>query len=395
VAVKRDVTHELQLEEQYRQAQKMEAVGRLTAGVAHDFNNMLTAINGFSELISLELAPDDPLQDSVKKVLSSGRRAADLVRQLMAFSRKQIVQPEVLDLNDVIANVDKMLRHIIGEDVELQTIPAPGLWLTKADPVQVEQVILNLAINARDAMPNGGKLTIETANVTLDEAHLGAQPGEYVLLAVSDTGTGMSDDVKSHLFEPFFTTKELGRGTGLGLATVYGIVKQSGGDVQVYSEEGAGTTFKVYLPRVRPATAPATSSPARPEMPAGRETILLVEDDEGARELARRVLSSLGYTLLETRDGQEALRLAADYPGSIHLLLTDVVMPGMSGKALAEQLARSRPGLKTLFMSGYTDNAIAHHGVLDPGIAFLQKPFSPGELARQVRAVLDAAPPAD
>jgi two-component system cell cycle sensor histidine kinase/response regulator CckA len=393
VAVKRDVTRELQLEEQYRQAQKMEAVGRLTAGVAHDFNNILTAINGFSELMSLELAPDHPLQASVQKVLGSGQRAAGLVRQLMAFSRKQIVQPEVLDLNAVLANVDKMLRRIIGEDIALQTIPAPGLWLTRADPVQVEQVILNLAVNARDAMPEGGKLTIETANVTLDEAyaagHLGAQPGEYALLAISDTGIGMNEEVKSHLFEPFFTTKELGRGTGLGLATVYGIVKQSGGDVQVYSEAGVGTTFKVYLPRVGPAAPPPAPPPARPEMPAGRETVLLVEDDEGARELARRVLGGLGYTLLEAKDGQEALRLAADYPDTIHLLLTDVVMPGMGGTVLAEQLARSRPDLKTLYMSGYTDNAIAHHGVLDPGIAFLQKPFGPMELARKVRAVLN------
>jgi two-component system cell cycle sensor histidine kinase/response regulator CckA len=394
VAVKRDVTRELQLEEQYYQAQKMEAIGRLTAGVAHDFNNILTAINGFSELVSLGMAPDDPLQDSVKKVLSSGQRAAGLVRQLMAFSRKQIVQPAVLNLNEVLANVDKMLRRIIGEDVELQSIPAPGLWLTRADPVQVEQIILNLAVNARDAMPDGGKLTIETANVTLDAAyaagHLGTPPGEYVLLAVGDTGTGMSEEVKSHLFEPFFTTKELGRGTGLGLATVYGIVKQSGGDIRVYSEEGVGTTFKVYLPRVGPAVPRSAPAPVRVEMPAGRETVLLVEDDEGTRELARRILLGLGYTLVEARDGQEALRLAADYPGPIHLLLTDVVLPGMGGVAMAEQLVRSRPGLKTLFMSGYTDNAIAHHGVLEPGLAFLQKPFGPMELARKVRAVLDA-----
>jgi two-component system cell cycle sensor histidine kinase/response regulator CckA len=393
VSVKRDVTRELQLEEQYYQAQKMEAVGRLTAGVAHDFNNILTAINGFSELIGLELAPDDPIQESVKKVLGSGQRAAGLVRQLMAFSRKQIVQPVVLNLNEVTANLEKMLRRIIGEDVELHTSPAPGLWLTRADATQVEQVILNLAVNARDAMPDGGKLTIETANVTLDEAdaggHLGTQPGEYVLLAVSDTGTGMNEEVKSHLFEPFYTTKELGRGTGLGLATVYGIVKQSGGDIRVYSEEGVGSTFKVYLPHAGPAAPLATPAPVRPEMPAGQETILLVEDDEAVRSLARRVLSSRGYTLLETKDGQEALRLAAEYPGTIHLLLTDVVMPGMGGTTLAEQLARSRPGLKTLYMSGYTDNAIAHHGVLDPGVAFLQKPFGPMELARKVRAVLD------
>jgi two-component system cell cycle sensor histidine kinase/response regulator CckA len=396
VAVKRDVTRELRLEEQYYQAQKLEAVGRLTAGVAHDFNNILTAINGFSELVSMGLAPDNPLQDSVKKVLGSGQRAAGLVRQLLAFSRKQVVQPVVLNLNDVMANLEKMLGRIIGEDVELHTIPAPGLWLTMADATQIEQVILNLAVNARDAMPNGGKLTIETANVTLDEAyaasHLGTRPGEYVLLAVSDTGAGMSDEVKSRLFEPFFTTKELGRGTGLGLATVYGIVKQGGGDIRVYSEEGLGTTFKVYLPRIGRAAAPAAPAPANAEMPAGRETVLLVEDDEAVRELARRVLRSLGYTLLEASDGQEALRLAAGHPGSIHLLLTDVVLPGMSGVDMAKQLIQARPGLKTLFMSGYTDNAIAHHGVLDPGIAFLQKPFGPMELARKVRAVLDAQP---
>jgi two-component system cell cycle sensor histidine kinase/response regulator CckA len=394
VAVKRDVTRELQLEEQYHQAQKMEAVGRLTAGVAHDFNNILTAINGFSEMISMELSPDDPLQDPVKKVLSSGRRAAGLVRQLLAFSRKQIVKPVVLDLNEVIANVDKMLRRIIGEDIALQTIPAPGLWLTQADPVQVEQIILNLAVNARDAMPNGGKLIIETANATLDETyaagHLGTQPGEYVLLVVSDTGTGMTDDAKSHLFEPFFTTKELGRGTGLGLATVYGIVKQSGGDIQVYSEEGVGTAFKVYLPRAEEA-APL---PVRPRVaqaiPPGDETILLVEDSAEIRDLVRQLLQKQGYTVLEAQSSQEGLRVAADFSGTIHLLLTDVVLPDASGKVLAEELSELRPGLKTLYMSGYPDNTIAHHGVLDAGIAFLQKPFNPVALARQVRAVLDA-----
>jgi two-component system cell cycle sensor histidine kinase/response regulator CckA len=392
VAVKRDVTRELQLEEQYYQAQKMEAIGRLTAGIAHDFNNMLTAINGFSELISLGMAPDDPLQESVGKVLSSGRRAAGLVRQLLAFSRKQMVQPAAMDLNAVMVNVEEMLKRVIGEDVELRINPASGLWAILADPTQVEQVILNLAVNARDAMPNGGKLTIETANVTLDEAytaeHLEVQPGEYVLLAVSDTGAGLSAEAKAHLFEPFFTTKELGRGTGLGLATVYGIAKQSGGEVYVYSEEGLGTTFKVYFPRAGQA-APLASPQVRKDMPVGSETILLVEDDAAIRDLARRVLHMQGYTVLEARNGQEALQAAADFPAAVHLLLTDVVMPGESGASLAKQLALSRPGLKTLYMSGYTDNAIAHHGVLDPGIAFLQKPFSPMELARKVRAVLD------
>jgi CheY-like chemotaxis protein len=289
-----------------------------------------------------------------------------------------------------------MLGRIIGEDIELQTIPAPGLWLIKADPVQVEQIILNLAVNARDAMPNGGKLTIETANVTLDEVyaagHLGAQPGEYVLLAVSDTGAGMTDDVKAHLFEPFFTTKEFGRGTGLGLATVYGIVKQGGGDVMVYSEEGLGTTFKVYLPRLREAEPLPARRQVTPAMPVGDETILLVEDNAEIRDLARQLLQKQGYTVLEARNCQDGLQVAADFRGTIRLLLTDVVLPDKSGKVLAEELAKSRPDLKTLYMSGYTDNAIAHHGVLDPGIAFLQKPFSPVALAGQVRAVLDASP---
>jgi signal transduction histidine kinase/DNA-binding response OmpR family regulator len=382
------------LEEQYHQAQKMEAVGQLTAGIAHDFNNLLTAINGFAELTQFELSPDDPLQKSLSKILDSGRRAADLVRQLLAFSRKQILEPKVLDLNQVVAETDMMLQRIIGEHIELKTSLAPGLWPVEVDPTQIGQVIVNLAVNAQDAMPKGGSLTIETANVVLDEDyvadHLGAEPGEYVLLSVSDTGIGMSREVKAHIFEPFFTTKERGRGTGLGLATVYGIVKQSGGHIWVYSEEEVGTTFKIYLPRAEGAARPLTRPEMREPLPGGEETILLVEDDAGVRDLARHVLQSQGYTLLEAENGQEALHLVARHPGVVHLLLTDVVMPGMSGRDLAEQLAQAHPNLKTLFMSGYADDMIAHHGVLDPGTPFLQKPFSLMALARKVRAVLDS-----
>ncbi len=393
VAVKRDVTRELLLEEQYYQAQKMEAIGLLTAGIAHDFNNILTAINGFTELVSLALAPDDPLQESVRMVLSSGHHAESLVGQLLAFSRKQVARPATLRLNEVVAAVDKMLRRVIGEDVALQVTLLPGLWLVRADLSQVEQIILNLAVNAREAMPRGGKLTIETANITLDgqytEEQLDLPPGEYVLLMVGDTGIGMSAEVKARIFEPFFTTKE-GHGTGLGLTTVYGIVKQCGGDVQVYSEEGVGTTFKVYLPRIEQHTASHPAVPqAEQRMPAGSETILLVEDDPAVRAFVQRVLNNLGYTLLEASDGQTALRLSEDFPGVIHLLLTDSVMPSMSGQTLAKQLARARPSLRVLLISGYTDGVVLHRDSLGVGGAFLQKPFGVMDLARKVRAVLD------
>jgi PAS domain S-box-containing protein len=393
VGLLRDVTHELQLEEQYRQAQKMEAVGQLTAGIAHDFNNLLTAVNGFAELALLRLAPDDPTRELVDKVLDSGQRAADLVSQLMAFSRKQVLEPQLLDLNAVVAEMDKLLRRTIGEHIELKTSLAPDLWPVEVDPTQMEQVVVNLAVNARDAMPDGGHLTVETANVELGEdyvaGHLGGKPGNYVLLAISDTGVGMSEEVQTRIFEPFFTTKEHGKGTGLGLSTVFGIVKQSGGDIHVYSEEGVGTTFKVYLPRAGEAVA----LPIPPEVtegpPSGDETILVVEDHAEVRALAWGVLQEQGYTVLEAENGQQALQVAARHPGPIHLLLTDVTMPKMSGKVLAGRLAQIRPDLKILFMSGYTDNAIAHQGRLDPGVAFLQKPFSPVALARKVRAVLD------
>jgi PAS domain S-box-containing protein len=393
VEVKRDVTRELQLEEQYRQAQKMEAVGQLTAGISHDFNNLLTAINGFAQLLQFELPVEDPRQELVQKIADAGRRASELVRQLLTFSRKQVIKPVVLDLNVVVADMSKLLQRVIGEQVQLKTQLASGLWPIEADQAQIEQVILNLAVNARDAMPDGGKLIIETANVVLDEEyvtdHLAAQPGEHVLLTVSDTGIGMSEEVKAHLFEPFFTTKGRSKGTGLGLATVYGIVKQNGGTIWVYSEEGVGTTFKIYLPRATQAVAAQPHAEKSEPIPSGGETILLVEDEAGVRELTRLVLERQGYSVLKAGEAQEALRLVETHTGPIHLLLTDVVMPGASGKALAETLTGMVPDLKVLFMSGYPEQVIAHHGVLEPGIAFLQKPFSPMALARSVRRVLD------
>jgi len=386
-----------QLEEQYYQAQKMEAVGRLTAGVAHDFNNLLTTINGFAALIQAELQPDDPCQEMADTILRSGQRAADLIRQLLAFSRKQMIQPQVLNLNSIVVELDKILQRVIGEDIDLKIRLAPELWPVKVDPAQMEQVILNLVVNARDAMPTGGQLTIETANVVIDDNyvadHLDTQPGKYVLLAISDTGCGMSPEVKAHIFETFFTTKERGHGTGLGLATVFGIVKQSGGNIWVYSKEGMGTTFKIYLPCVEEKMMGLPASlESGPEGMLGSETILLVEDDMWVRELLRRVLPKLGYTLLEAGNGQEALRLLADYPDPIHLLLTDVVMLGITGKTLAEEASRTRPGLKMLFMSGYTDEAIVQHGVLDAEAAFLQKPFSLMALAAKIRFVMDNLP---
>lgn len=404
VLVMRDVTQEREIQWRAQQQERMAAVGQLTAGIAHDFNNFLTAINGFAELMRIELRPDDPLQELVEKILNPGQRAASLVRQLLAFCSKQVIQPQVLNLNDVVADVESMLRRIIGEDIELEIFLEPDLWLVKADQTQIVQVIVNLVVNARDAMPGGGRLTIRTANVGWDplrrhplgtdrEGHtanrLEVEPDEYVRLAVSDTGVGINEEVQSHIFEPFFTTKERGKGTGLGLATVYGIVKQSGGHIWVYSEQGQGATFRIYLPRISEAVQPSSYSGLGEEMSSGGETILVVEDDADVRDLAQRVLQRQGYTLLEAGDGEEALRLAARLPGSVHLLLTDVIMPGMNGVALAENLARTQPGLKTLFMSGYLDDTVAHHGVLEDDVTFLRKPFTPKTLARKVRAVLD------
>jgi two-component system cell cycle sensor histidine kinase/response regulator CckA len=395
VLVVREVTQERENQRRVQQQERLAAIGQLTAGIAHDFNNLLTAINGFAELGRMQLPLDAPAQELLGKILHSGRRAADLIRQLLIFSRKQSVEPIVLNLNEIVSSMDKMLRRVIGEDVDLAVALTPDLWPVKVDPTQIEQVILNLAVNARDAMPNGGKLTIETSNLTLGEdyvaGHAGTQPGEHVLLAVSDTGVGMSDEVKAHLFEPFFTTKEPGQGTGLGLSTVFGIVKQSGGNIWVYSEEGRGTAFKIYLPRVTESARPASRLESRQDMPTGSETILLVEDADGVRELVRRTLQNQDYTVLEARDGQEALQVAGQHAGPIHLLLTDVIMPGISSKTLIEQLTQAYPDVKVLLMSGYTDSAIMQYGVLKPGVAFLQKPFSPLDLARKVRRVLDGA----
>jgi two-component system, cell cycle sensor histidine kinase and response regulator CckA len=391
-----DVTEQKVLESQLRQAQKMEAVGRLAGGVAHDFNNLLTIINGYSDLLLGRLPPDDPSRDLVSEIYKAGERSAGLTRQLLAFSRKQVLAPRTLDLNAVVTNTASLLRRVIGEDVRLAAAPAPGLWHVRADAGQVEQVLLNLAVNARDAMPAGGKLTIETRNVELDEgyaaAHADARSGPHVLLAVSDTGHGMTPEVKARIFEPFFTTKEVGKGTGLGLATVYGIVKQSGGHVDVYSEVDRGTTFKVYLPRSEPDDGAARSQSQLLAPSPGTETVLVVEDDAGVRALTRHVLQQAGYTVLEAADGDEALRLGAGHSGPIHLMVSDVVMPGPGGREVAEKLAERHPEVRILFVSGYTDDAVVRHGVLHETTNFLQKPFTAAGLARKVREVLDASP---
>src|SRR5881296_2855165 len=394
----RDVTTQRQLEEQLRQSQKMEAVGQLAGGIAHDFNNLLTAILGSTQLLLQATPPDDPRHEDAVEIKNAWVRAAELTRQLLAFSRRQVLAPKVLGLNAVVAHMQKMLRRLLGEDIELSVTLAPEAGSVNADPGQLEQVLLNLAVNARDAMPTGGRLNIETIRVTpaseLAERRHRLPPGDYPCLAVTDTGSGMDEATQAHLFEPFFTTKEVGRGTGLGLATVYGIVKQSGGYIWVYSEVGHGTTVKVYLPRV-PAdeVAPSLSAPAPAAEPSeargGPETVLLVEDAAPVRSLARRSLEARGYTVLDAADGATALDLAARHRGGIDVLVTDVVMPGMSGRELAERLAPERPRMKVLYTSGYTDDAMVRQGVLTAGVAFLQKPFVPETLARKVREVLD------
>jgi two-component system cell cycle sensor histidine kinase/response regulator CckA len=354
---------------------------------------VLTAIGGYAELLREDLAADDARRADVDEILRATERAAALTHQLLAFSRRQVLAPRVLDLNAVVEDLDKMLRRLIGEDVELRTALAAELGAVRADPGQLEQVILNLVVNARDAMPRGGKLTIETTNAELDESyaveHPGVSAGPHVMLAVSDTGVGMDAATQAKIFEPFFTTKERGKGTGLGLATVYGIVKQSGGHIWLYSEPGRGTTFKIYLPRVDLAPEQLARAPDARETPRGTETVLLVEDDEAVRNLARKRLEALGYTVLAVPAGADALDLAAAHVGPIHLLVTDVVLPGMSGRELATRLVAVRPGLRVLYTSGYTDEAVVHHGVLEPAIAFLQKPFMPGALARKVRDALE------
>ena len=381
------------LEQQLRVSQKMEAIGSLAGGVAHDFNNLLSVILSYTGFATDAIPADDPIRSDLLEVKKAAQAAAALTRQLLAFSRKQMLQSVPVSVNEIAARVEKMLRRILGEDIDFVQILASDLGVVLADPGQMEQVLMNLVVNARDAMPAGGKLTIETCNVEVDEEyaarHVAVSPGPYVQLAVTDTGCGMDEATKAKLFEPFITTKEKGKGTGLGLSTVYGIVKQSGGNVWVYSEPGQGTTFKIYLPRVLAAAVAAARPAAAPARSTGTETIVVVEDEEALGRVAKRALVAAGYTVLTASDGEEALRICAQHSGAIHLLLTDVVMPRMSGRALAQELANVRPTIKVLYMSGYTDDAIVHHGVLDAGTHFLAKPFTAADLTRKVREVLD------
>ena len=392
-----DVTEKRSLERQLQVAQKMEAIGRLSGGVAHDFNNLLSVIMGYSQVLKKKLAADDPLKEHAEEIEKAGLRAASLTRQLLAFSRQQVLAPTVLNMNTLISDMGKMLPRLIGEDIELVLQLDPALASVRADQSQIEQVVMNLAVNARDAMPRGGKLTVATRNVILDEAftsrHPGSRVGAFVLLSVTDTGTGMDTATLGHIFEPFFTTKEPGKGTGLGLATVYGVVKQSGGYIWVDSEPGKGSSFSVYLPQVAAEQSVSQPGGSPAQTPQGSETVLLVEDAEALRRLARSLLEQNGYVVLTAADGAEALRVAENMQGKIHLLLTDVVMPGMNGRALADRLVRLREGLKVLYMSGYTYTAVADHGVLEPGTYLLQKPFTEETLLQKVREVLDCNGP--
>jgi PAS domain S-box-containing protein len=390
--VQRDVTERVQLEEQLRTKQELEAIGRLAGGIAHDFNNLVGIILGHAELLSAGSDLTERLKNGLAQIRRAGERAAALTHQLLAFSRKQVLQPKVLDLNAIVADVQKMLARVIGEDIELVTRLHPSLAPVKADPVQMEQVLMNMAVNARDAMPRGGTLLIETANAAPDEAlarqHPNLATGPYVMLTVSDTGHGMDAQTLEHVFEPFFTTKELGKGTGMGLATVYGIVTQSGGNISVSSELGKGTTFRVYLP-AETAAAETRVEESAEAVVGGTETILVVEDESNLREITRIFLEDYGYRVLEASDAKQALQLAQTFADPIHLMLTDVIMPGMSGGQLAEQIVSARPGMKVAYMTGYTDEMVVHHNVLEPGIALLQKPFDKLQLARKVRSVLD------
>jgi two-component system cell cycle sensor histidine kinase/response regulator CckA len=393
VIVNRDITARKRLEEQFRQAQKMEAVGQLSGGIAHDFNNLLGVIIGYGEILQEELPPEHPLRHSADEVLGAGRRAASLTRQLLAFSRQQMLEPRALVLNTVVSDMESMLRRLIGENIDLTSNLEPTLGTIKADPGQLEQVIMNLAVNARDAMPQGGKLIIETANTEMDESFVKrypypVQPGLYIRLTVSDTGSGMDAQTRARIFEPFFTTKEKGQGTGLGLSMVYGVVKQSGGYIDVYSEPGMGTTFKIYLPRVDEAVSPGEAEPALASALRGTETVLLVEDEGALRALTRHLLEICGYTVLEAKSGTEALDVSQQHTGPIDLLLTDVVMPGISGRLLADQLMQLRPQIQVVYMSGYTGQTVGAHGVLDPGSLFLQKPFTRDALARKLHEAL-------
>jgi two-component system, cell cycle sensor histidine kinase and response regulator CckA len=380
-------------EEQLQHAQRMEAIGRLAGGIAHDFNNMLSVIIGYSDIVLLRLPADSAIRNEIREIRNAGERAGQLTRQLLAFSRKQVLQPEVLNLNETILEMEKMLKRLIGEDIDLAVHLSESLDRVKFDPGQIEQIILNLVVNARDAMPRGGKILIQTANIELDEEyasqHSDASAGPHVMLAVTDTGSGMDAETRARIFEPFFTTKEIGRGTGLGLSTVYGIVKQSGGNIWVYSEPGHGTTFKIYIPAIQePSAATKRRSGVLPPVKA-TGTLLVVEDEEQVRNLIVRVLGTSGFKVLQAAGPEEAMRISAEFKETIDLLLTDVVMPGMGGRTLAEKLCQERPLMRVLYMSGYTDNAIVHHGVLDEGTAFLEKPIRPDSLLSKVSEVLN------
>jgi nitrogen-specific signal transduction histidine kinase len=384
------VTDRRALEDQFRQAQKMEAVGRLAGGVAHDFNNLLMVISGYAEVILAQVDPASPLHEKGRAIQLAADRATTLTRQLLAFSRKQLLELKVVDVNAIVQDMERLLRPLIGENIDLVTILSPQAAHTRADAGQLEQVIMNLVVNAKDAMPTGGKLTLRTENVVLDENHRGGQqfirPGNYVTLLVSDTGMGMDRETQSRIFEPFFTTKEKGKGTGLGLSTVYGIVKQSGGYVVVQSELGRGTTFHIYLPHVEGAAE--KHSVAVPEAVGGTETILLVEDEESVRHLVRDTLSAKGYQVVEAENGETGMAAAARHQGNIDLVITDVVMPGMGGREMVKQLIETRPETKVLYLSGYTEDAIVSDGSIEKGTAFLQKPFTLQSLSRKVREVL-------
>lgn len=389
-----EIIERKELEEQLLQAQKMEALGRLAGGIAHDFNNILTAIIGYSDLLLRKFQEGDSTYQALQEIEKSGRRAAALTSQLLAFSRKQMLQPKVLNLNLITTNLERMLRRIIEEDIELVLSLDQSVGQVQADPSQIEQVIVNLAVNARDAMPEGGKLVLETANITLGEGYvsdrLEVKPGNYVMLAITDTGCGIDNENLAKIFEPFFTTKEQGKGTGLGLSTVYGIVRQSGGHIFAYSELNHGTTFKIYLPRIDEVPDGLSECNQTHVVSGGNETILVAEDEEVVRKLVRNILESHGYTVLEAARGSDAIHICSKYEDTIHLLVTDVVMPQMSGKQLSEFVSQMRINMRVLFMSGYTENAIVHHGVVDSATAFVQKPFVPSALLKKVREVLDA-----
>ncbi len=388
-----DITEKKNLESQFIQAQKMESVGRLAGGVAHDFNNILTVITGNAELALMSLSPDDPLYEDMNEIKECSNRAAQLTRQLLMFSRRQIVEPRTIYLNNMLLDMDKMLHRFIGEDIEFLTVPGEDLWPVYIDPGQIEQVLINLVVNARDAMPGLGKLTVETANVKLNKeythGHVGTEPGDYVMMAVSDTGIGMDEETQSHIFEPFFTTKEVGKGTGLGLATCYGIVKQNKGNIWVYSEPGKGTTITIYLPRAEGEDINLSNKEESVDLPEGTETVLVVEDETNVRKMIVRTLKNKGYTVLEASNGYEALKIVEKSDAEFNLLLTDVIMPQIGGKELYENLKKITPSTKVLFVSGYTDNAIVNNDFLEAGIQFLQKPFSTSALLRKTRDVLD------